>query len=365
MATAALGLAVGCGSPATPIAEAPRYEPAGQAKCGVVADHDEPLIIEWPAAERANLEALSKRGTVVVRYQGCEMQVLTGCHVARPYGYTPTTQQQEQVTIRNEDELYARLPLGAARLAGELEKSGQLTVAMTIVGTYASDRKPVPEDRLEGACAGATHVVDAMTVGAFEFTTGAAARVGAGADLPVVGAGARSETHRSTLNRGGDRAACVQATGEDGQPPYGCGALLRVEVARIAPAEAPSPEPTEPIRSVQPDSEPKASVEPDLAAADPPPTEPVLPPALPPESGSTTTPPRDEPAPEVPPDLADASAFPWYGYVLGGLLVAGITVGVIAGAIKEGNDEDEEEYVPQPGGLGEGTLVFQLPVVRW
>ncbi|MBW2453889.1 MAG: hypothetical protein JRI68_05245 [Deltaproteobacteria bacterium] len=366
-------LALGCSSPATPLAEAPVFEPVDQAKCQVVKDQDEPLIIEWPAAERASLEALAKRGAVVVRYQGCDMEVLTRCHLARPYGYTPTTPQHEQVTIRNEDELYARLPLGAVRLAGELERSGQLAVSMTIVGTYENGRQPVTQDELEGQCSGATHVVNAMTVGAFEFTTGAAARVGVGADAVVAGGGAQSETQRTTLDRGGDRAACDQATGDDEQPPYGCGALLRVEVARIAPAVAPAAPPAATASAGQPGD---ATIEPGTATCPtdiggpPAPATPPGPAADPVDPPTVAAPaPHAEPRlssapPPVSPDQPEDDGMVW-AYVTVGTLGAALVAGIIIGAVIKANEDEEESYEPQPGDLGDETLVLRLPVIRW
>jgi hypothetical protein len=91
----------------------------------------------------------------------------------------------------------------------------------------------VAQAELEGICARATHVITGLTTGAFEFYAGASAEVGAGVDVAGVGAGARSGAKRELINRDGDPEACALTTSDDTQPPDGCGAALRVEVAPL------------------------------------------------------------------------------------------------------------------------------------
>ena len=47
------------------------------------------------------------------------------------------------------------------------------------------------------------------------------------------GAGARSQASRETLSRDGDAQSCGKAKREDTEPPQGCGALLRLELAPV------------------------------------------------------------------------------------------------------------------------------------
>lgn len=173
---ALLFAAAGCIGAARPAATPPEYRPKGQTKCQVRASSDRPLVIEWPSSDRATLEAEAKHGLVVVKYSGCEMELMPQCHVAGSYRYTPTTRKLERVVISDEDELYAKLPVGAARLEGTLAKSGQLVVNMNIVGRYDAIESKL--DRLEGMCDGATHVVTGLTAGAFEFYAGASGAAG-------------------------------------------------------------------------------------------------------------------------------------------------------------------------------------------
>ena len=57
------------------------------------------------------------------------MDVLERCSVPARYRYLGGTRKQDRLVIRNADDLYANLPVGAAKLEGKLERSGQLTVA--------------------------------------------------------------------------------------------------------------------------------------------------------------------------------------------------------------------------------------------
>ncbi len=250
----AAGLAcLGCGGGVAPEPRAPAFQPEGQTKCGVKKSTDRPLIIEWPSSDRAELEAAAKRGLVVVRYQGCEMEVLSQCNVAGEYRYTPTTRKLEQVTIRDADELYSQLPVGAARLEGRLQKAGELDVAMHIVGRY--DAADSETKGMNGACAGATHVITGLTTGAFEFTAGASSEVGGGVGVLGVAAGGKQSRAKELLNRDGNPTSCERSSSSDEAPPDGCGALLRVEVspleslAGLVPDAPPAQNPTVDVKS--------------------------------------------------------------------------------------------------------------------
>lgn len=245
--------ACGGGNVASTLAKPPEYPTAKEAKCGVVKSQSEPLVVEWPDAARGKLESLRKQGTVAVRYEGCELQVLR-CHGKAQYQYSPLTRKQNRLKIGNEDELYANLPIGAVRLEGKLKTSGQLNVEMTLVGRFELADPVVSREDLEGDdCSAATHVVGAVTVGAFTFYAGADAAVGGGASVLGVGQGASSSAVRELLQRDGDDAACARSTSSDKEPPDGCGGLIRLEVvplgaSRRARAAPIPPRGDEPLR---------------------------------------------------------------------------------------------------------------------
>lgn len=222
----------GCGRGAAPEPKLPQFNPEGQTKCGIVKSSTRPLIVEWPAADRAQLEAAAKRGIAAVRYSGCEMEVLPRCAVTGNYRFTPTTRKLERVAIRDADELYAELPVGAAKLEGKLEQAGVLEVAMHVVGRY--DAATADDSKLEGACDRATHVITGLTVGAFEFSAGASSSVAGAVGVLGAKAGGGSSREKQLINRDGDAAACTGSTSTDQTPPEGCAALLRVEVTPIS-----------------------------------------------------------------------------------------------------------------------------------
>ena len=228
-------LGFGCGGSrlSSDLAQPPEYDPDQQTKCRVTESQLKPLVIEWPAAERSALEAQRQRGLAVVHYDGCEMELLTSCTAPGNYQYAAVTPKHENVSIRNADELYAAIPVYAASLEGKLERAGRLDVNMTIVGVYRSMETP-PRDALQGDCARATHVVRALTVGAFEFSAGGSAQVGGEVGVATAGVGAKSATNREVLSSDGDATKCEGTVAGASSPPFGCGALLRIEVGQLS-----------------------------------------------------------------------------------------------------------------------------------
>jgi hypothetical protein len=236
-----LGLAA-CTPNLAATARAPELDRPGETKCGVKKSQSEPLVVEWPSAARAKLEALSRTGVVAVRYQGCEMEVLASCNAPGKYGYTAITPKHDHVAIKNEDDLYAAIPLGAAHLEGKLESAGELDVDMAIVGRYAADRAVVSASELQGPdCSKATHVVSALEVGAFDFYAGAGTSVGASVGAMGAGGGGNAKASKELLNSDGRMNGCDSATTSDGKPPDGCGAILRLEVVPLGEAKREAP----------------------------------------------------------------------------------------------------------------------------
>jgi hypothetical protein len=229
------------GNAASHLAAPPTYEPAGQAKCGVKKNADHPLIVEWPSADRATLEAKAQSGLVAVRYVGCEMEVLHRCRLPGKYGYTSITPKHDSVTIKDADDLYANMPVGAAKLEGKLEKSGQLNVSMTIVGRYEADQTSFAPSQLAGDdCDRATHGVSGMTTGAFELSAGASASVGGQVNAFGAGAGGKSSASHETLERDGHEDKC-EGSSPRGAPPDGCGAVLRLDLVPVESPKRPKP----------------------------------------------------------------------------------------------------------------------------
>ena len=234
----------GCGGalPPSEVKEKPKAELPSQFqnKCDAAKGQLRPLVVEWAAPDRAALEAMAQHGQLVVRYEGCTFEVLRSCTAPASfaYKYTSITPKDELVTMKSADELYASIPVHAASFEGKLSQQGQLNAAMTIVGTYEAPNLAPAADELSGECASATHVVAALTVGAFEFFAGDANAAGVQASVLGAGAGAKHEASHETLSRDGAVEACKASKRGDANPPESCGALLRVELAPIRPAGA-------------------------------------------------------------------------------------------------------------------------------
>lgn len=237
LASAALSL-LGCRNRKN-VAERIMDDPAHEltsARCGGAGQIVRPLIIEWPATERASLEGRLRRGQViVVRYEGCTVEVMRDCAVPETgYDYIGITRKNDRIAIRSSDELYVNMPLTAVKLEAKLAKAGELNVAMALVGNFEAQRSRFDITELEGRCTGATHVIAAAQIGAFQFFAGAAAEVGVGVEVEsVVGAGGRSTASREVLNEDGNAASCELASPSDTEPPAECHALLRLELSAL------------------------------------------------------------------------------------------------------------------------------------
>jgi hypothetical protein len=199
-AIAAIALAVAA---CTPRVAEPWHGP-GMSSCALSSGPSRPMIVEWPTPDRAALDARARSGTVVVQAVGCRIVVLEGCTAPGRYGYTATTRKHQTESVRTRDELYAKMPVGAAQLEAKLAASGSLDVAMSVVGTYVTDHGEVARGELTGACADATHVVSSITVGAFELDTVGASATGAAAAAGRVQIGSGGIDAKGATGTGGD-----------------------------------------------------------------------------------------------------------------------------------------------------------------
>lgn len=213
-ALAAVTLITGCfgGTPPPRASSALPGDPTPLAKCGVTASHAEPLVTEWPASQKARLEALLSRGAVAVEYVGCDMRIVDACALPGSYAFKRTTLAKDQVEIGDEDELYAKMPLGAASLSGELARSGRIAVQTVVAGQLqlsGASAKDVPAD---GACAKATHIISGVSVGAFKLLSGGKTKVSAGGGALGVEAGGSTAREEEIVRESGDPKACEKTT---------------------------------------------------------------------------------------------------------------------------------------------------------
>lgn len=201
--------------------------PTEQAKCRVAASHASPLVTEWPASEKAHLESLLRGGGLAVAYSGCTMRILPQCRLRGRYTWQRTTPATDQLEINNEDELYAKLPLGAASLEGELKRAGKLSVQTVVSGQMRLEELSPQDVPNEGECARATHVIGALSVGAFTLSRGGSAEAKAGAEVTAVGQLGGHVARSATLVRAaGDLKSCNDST--DAAPHSNCRSPVQV-----------------------------------------------------------------------------------------------------------------------------------------
>src|SRR6187402_483173 len=122
------------------------------------------------------------------------MSVLTQCRTRDPYYWVRTTPSSDWIEIKNEDELYAKLPLGAASLKGELQGAGNLTMQTTVTGSYRLGLTPGTMPVIEGDCHGATHIVSALAIGAYQLNAGGSTKAAVEASATMVGSANATST---------------------------------------------------------------------------------------------------------------------------------------------------------------------------
>jgi hypothetical protein len=177
------------------------------------------LVTEWPAAEKANLEAqIGQGGAVAVEFSGCELRLLPECRLPGLYTWSRTTPSRDVIEIRDEADLYTKLPLGAATLAGELRHSGALSVTTTVAGQLRLSGMTPSQVTAAPECARATHLLGGLSLGAFELSAGSHT-TGSGSvgmsDASLGGSGSRSQR---TMRTAGNPASCADATDDAAAP---------------------------------------------------------------------------------------------------------------------------------------------------
>jgi hypothetical protein len=247
LAIAGAFIGPGCNPPVNPAGEALKAPTSGDAfegvKCSAVRPQTEPDLMAWDPGSRANLNRLRHRGVVAVRYEakGCnvELELLSQCIGTAKYEFSPYSANDHKVA-HNESELYASLPVGAARLSGKVKGTRALRTDYMLAGQYA-----LPPDAmfkrtdLHGSdCARATHVVSALYVGAFAMAAGEQRAMDGRASLFGLSAGGSSGADVEVIGDEGNSEAC-KASQKDGKESEQCGVPLRVGLAPLDASTAP------------------------------------------------------------------------------------------------------------------------------
>lgn len=212
--------------------------------CREVSKSGQPLVLDWPAHERQNLEAAMLQGVAVVAYDCKQLRLLGECRADGEYGFLGLTQREEVVQLVDADEIQANLPgFGSSLVAdigAELKRGASLDLAMMLAGKSRTTVQSVSRAKLSGSCEGATHFVRGAHVGAFSMTTGTRGSVRTSAQIFGAGAAATSSSQRKAQSRDGDPKACSHVQPGDPTPPTGCRSAIRLELAVLSEAGAPA-----------------------------------------------------------------------------------------------------------------------------
>jgi hypothetical protein len=280
-------------------------------KCAKAAVEGAPLLTELPATDKANLEILTRSGAVAVAFTGCQMQVLYNCRLPGKYYWYAVSPTSDSFEINDEDTLYAKLPLGAVGLGADLQRWGRLTVQTSVSGQLRLGEIDARDVHAQGECARATHVIGALSVGAFVMSTSGGGSAGGGADVYALGAaGGKVTSGASVVRAAGQPETCGQAS--ELAPPQSCrspiqaflwpvqrGAAARSAVA-FTPPPMPAPAPAMPAPSVP--APPAVATMPATQDELPMPPPPAV--AAPPAVAVTPPPPPTQPAPQYAPQYS-------------------------------------------------------------
>jgi len=224
-------LLVGCGSgSALPRAEAPTL-PDQEARCSLAARNESPLVTEWSSAEKANLQARLRSGALAVEFTGCGMRPILGCTLRGSYRWQRTTLSSESIEIHNQDELFAKLPLGALALEGELARSGRLAVRTAVGGQYVLEGSSAADVPDYGDCAAATHLLVGVSIGSFKLHSGGTLQAGGSVGAGFYQAGAQTSSSESLLREAGDFDSCKASTNET--PELNCSSPIQAFLAPL------------------------------------------------------------------------------------------------------------------------------------
>lgn len=222
----------------------------GRDRCQIDGDEARVFVVEWDATDLSSFEARAARDVILVRSEGCEMKPLYGCSdggVAGRYGSyrkpEMTSGAVEGFSIKNEDELAAKLPLGAVTLGGAVKAGKALDLRYHISGTVTATRDEVYKADLAGndRCARATHFVAGYNLGAFELSAGDSLKAGAEVTVKGLGASGSHAEQSSVLRRGGELASCKTFD------QHACRVPIRVTLRALRDGARPAAEAAPPV----------------------------------------------------------------------------------------------------------------------
>lgn len=243
-----LGLVVfagtGCGRVTSAKSAMPNdgHDTTPLAKCSVAASRAQPLVTEWPASytRRASRPpARRSGGGGILGLRSEDHRSLPALRIVRVEEDHLST---DTADIQDEDDLYAKLPLGAASLSGQLTTSGSpVQIFLTPI------RRSVPLNILSGSADALVHYLE---------QPGATATVRShesGAAVPSLGAYGFRETDKQEQAelavRAAPRAAAPRARIKKGDTQFASGGSPGASGSAGAPGANGAPAPGQPGRA--------------------------------------------------------------------------------------------------------------------
>jgi hypothetical protein len=230
----------------------------GKNRCDTGEITQSPFVVEWDATDLSTFEAKASRDVVFVQYEGCSLELIYGCSdnsIPGKYGRYQepifTSGTVESLKIKNEDELYAKLPLGAAMFGANVKMGENLELQYYVSGVVNSTRQQVLRKDIENnpRCEKATHFVSAYNLGAFQLLAYKGGTAGAGVGTAAVGVGGKTTSESENLKQGGSVESC------ESQAQLRCRVPIRlvlqpIEVAAPAEDETAAAAPVAPVVNV-------------------------------------------------------------------------------------------------------------------
>ena len=218
---------------------------AGRSACAPAQAAARPFIIDWDATDQSSFQAQAQSDVVVVRYHDCALEVLTECRADDMKGsfgsYAAiqwTSGGLESIDIADEDDLYAKLPLGVASLGGRVESGEKFHMEYFVSGTRTATREHLYASELASnpACAGATHFVHQYNLGAFALAAQSKLHAAIDGSYFGFGAGGGKTSETTTDKKGGDLAACTEDSAKEVDD---CKVPIRLTLRAISEGDPP------------------------------------------------------------------------------------------------------------------------------
>ncbi len=230
---------------------------AGKNKCSP-ENHERPFVIEWDATDMSQFEAITVNDVVFVEYTGCKLRVVDSCRNDALKGSLGayrtidfTSGSVEKIDVRNEGDLYAKLPLSAGSLGGRVSAGETFQMEYFVAGTRTATRPALYKSDLAAVpgCRGVTHFVYAYNVGAFALGSTKNFKGEIGGSIGGAGAGGTTTSSNVAEKKGGTLATCASDSAKE---IAGCKVPIRLSLRAIE--DGTNPDATAALAPEKPDA---------------------------------------------------------------------------------------------------------------